>query len=116
FDVDERSVSQVWFDHGLLGFTTDDAAALYKASGRASAAKYVSDVLDAKAVSQFGKLTWAGSGNVELETRSGNTAKPGVGWSEWQKPSQLGALGGGNEGGKIASPPGRYLQFRVAHG
>jgi hypothetical protein len=116
FDVDERSVSQVWFDHGLLGFTTDDAAALYKASGRASAAKYVSDVLDAKAVSQFGKLTWAGSGNVELETRSGNTAKPGVGWSEWQKPSQLGALGGGNEGGKIASPPGRYLQFRVALG
>ena len=114
FDVDERSVSQVWFDHGLLGFATDDAAALYKATGRASAAKYVSDVLDAKAVSQFGKLTWAGSGKVALETRSGNTAKPGVGWSDWQTLTQLGALGGGNEGGKITSPPGRYLQFRVA--
>jgi hypothetical protein len=114
FDVDERAVSQVWFDHGLLGFATDDAAAMYRATGRASAAKYVSDVLDAKAVSRFGKLTWASAGKVHLETRTGNTAKPGVGWSEWQAPSQVGSLGGGSEGGKIASPAGRYLQFRVA--
>jgi len=114
FDVDERSVSQVWFDHGLLGFATDDSAAMYRATGRASAARYMSDVLDAKAVSKFGKITWASAGKIKLETRSGNTAKPGVGWSEWQSPSAIGKLGGGNEGGKIASPPGRYLQFRVA--
>lgn len=114
FDVDERSVSQLWFDRGLVAFTTDDAAAAYRATGRASQARYVSDVLDAKAVSRFGKLTWSASGKVKLETRSGNTAKPGVGWSEWQLPAQIGKLGGGNEGGKIASPAGRYLQFRVA--
>ena len=114
FDVDERSVSQLWFDHGLLGFATDDAAAMYRATGRASAARYMSDVLDAKAVSKFGRVTWASSGKIKVETRSGNTAKPGVGWSEWQSPSAIGKLGGGNEGGKIASPPGRYLQFRVA--
>lgn len=114
FDVDERSVSQLWFDHGLLGFATDDAAAMYRATGRASAARYVSDVLDAKAVSRFGKITWAAAGKVKLETRSGNTAKPGVGWSEWQAPTAIGKLGGGNDGGKVASPPGRYLQFRVA--
>ena len=53
-------------------------------------------------------------GKVKLETRSGNTAKPGTGWSEWQAPGGVAKLGGGNEGGKIASPPGRYLQFRVA--
>ena len=114
FDVDERAVSQLWFDKNLLSFTTDDAAAAYRSTGRASQARYVSDVLDAKAVSQFGKLTWVATGKVKLETRSGNTAKPGVGWSEWQAPSQIGKLGGGNEGGKIASPAGRYLQFRVA--
>ena len=114
FDVDERAVSQLWFDRHLLAFTTDDAAAVYRSTGRASQARYVSDVLDAKAVSRFGKLTWSSSGKVKLETRSGNTAKPGVGWSEWQAPGALGKLGGGNEGGKIASPPGRYLQFRVA--
>lgn len=114
FDVDERSVSQLWNDKGLLGFATDDAAAAYRATGRARQAKYVSDVLDAKAVSRYGKLTWSASGRVAVETRSGNTAKPGVGWSEWQGPTAVGKLGGGSDGGKIASPPGRYLQWRVA--
>ena len=114
FDVDERSVSQLWLDRGLLGFATDDAAAAYRATGRASKARYVSDVLDAKAVARFGRLTWNAAGKVRLETRTGNTAKPGVGWSEWQVPAQIGRAGGGADGGKIASPPGRYLQFRVA--
>ena len=114
FDVDERAVSQLWFDHGLLGFTTDDAAAMYRATGRASAAKYVSDVLDSKAVSRFGELNWVTRGRVRIETRSGNTAKPGVGWSDWQAPAGDAKLGGESQGGKIASPPGRYFQFRVA--
>jgi hypothetical protein len=114
FDVDERAVSQLWFDKNLLGFATDDAATVYRATGRAGQAKYVSDVLDAKAVSRFGKLTWVAGGKTKIETRSGNTAKPGVGWSDWAAPAQIGKLGGGVEGGKIASPPGRYLQFRAA--
>lgn len=114
FDVDERSVSQLWFDKDVLAFSTDDAAAAYRSTGRASQARYVSDVLDAKAVARFGKLSWAAAGKVKLETRSGNTAKPGAGWSEWQALIQIGKLGGGNEGGKIASPAGRYLQFRIA--
>jgi hypothetical protein len=114
FDVDERSVSQLWFDKSLLAFTTDDAAAAYRATARASQARYMSDVLDTKAVSRFGKLTWSAVGKVKVDTRTGNTAKPGVGWSEWQAPTQVGKLGGGNEGGKVASPVGRYLQFRIA--
>jgi hypothetical protein len=114
FDVDERAVSQVWLDGGRLGFATDDAAAVYRTTKRADAAKYMSDVFDAKAVARFGKLTWVASGKTRIETRSGNTAKPGVGWSDWAAPTAIGKLGGGNEGGSIASPPGRYLQFRVA--
>jgi len=114
FDVDERSVSQVWAEKAGIAFATDDTAALYRTTGRAGQARYVSDVLDAKAVSRFGKLAWVAQGKVKVETRSGNTAKPGVGWSEWQAPAQVGKLGGGNDGGKIASPAGRYLQFRVA--
>lgn len=132
FDVDERSVSQLWiaktspqasakppgdtasFNRELLGFATDDAAAIYHATGRASQAKYVSDVLDAKAVSRFGRLTWVASGKVAIETRSGNTAKPGVGWSEWQRPTLVAESGGGSASGKVASPAGRYLQFRTA--
>ena len=114
FDVDERSVSQVWAEKAGIAFATDDTAAAYRTTGRAGQAKYMSDVLDAKAVSRFGKLTWNATGRTKIETRSGNTAKPGVGWSEWQVPTQAGKLGGGAEGGKIASPAGRYLQFRVS--
>ena len=114
FDIDERAVSQLWMHDKAVGFATDDAAAAYRTTGRAAKARYVSDVLDAKAVSKFGKLVWAATGKVKIETRSGNTAKPGVGWSEWQSPQQLARIGGGSEGGKIASPTGRYLQFRVA--
>ena len=114
FDVDERSVSQVWTEKAGIGFATDDGAAFYRTTGRADQARYVSDVLDAKAVSRFGKLTWIAQGKTKIETRSGNTAKPGVGWSEWQSPTQIGKLGGGNEGGKIASASGRYFQFRVS--
>jgi len=114
FDVDERAVSQLWWEGKLLSFATDDAAAVYRTTGRAGKARYTSDVLDAKAVARYGKLAWITSGKVVIETRSGNTAKPGVGWSEWQAPLAIGKLGGGNEGGKIASPPGRYLQFRAA--
>jgi hypothetical protein len=87
---------------------------MYRVTGRASQAKYVSDVLDAKAPSQFGALVWQATGGVKLETRSGNTAKPGPGWSGWSAPAGGAKLGGGSMTGKIASPPGRYLQFRVA--
>src|SRR5256714_3136634 len=74
----------------------------------------MSEVLDARALSKYGKLSWVAAGKVKIETRSGNAAKPGVGWSDWAEPRELGKLGGGADGGKIASPPGRYLQFRAA--
>ncbi len=114
YDVDERAVSQLWPEGKLIGFATDDAAASYRSTGRADKARYVSDVLDAKSVSRFGKLAWHASGKVKIETRSGNTVKPGVGWSEWQGPGAVGKVGGGADGGKVQSPPGRYLQWRVS--
>jgi len=116
YDVDERAVSQVWLEDGKLAFTTDDAAALYRTRGTASTAKYVSEAYDAKAVARFGRLTWQGEGKLTVETRTGNTAKPGPGWSEWQKPAKVGPQGGGLTSGKVESPPGRYFQFRVALG
>jgi hypothetical protein len=116
FDVDERAVSKLLLDGASLVFATDDKAALYRATGRASQARYVSEVFDARGPSRFGKLTWQGTGKLTVETRSGNTARPGAGWSEWARPEQVGALGGGTTGGRIASPTGRYLQFRVAFG
>lgn len=115
-DVDERAASQVWLEGDKVAFATDDPPALYRTTGSAATAKYVSDAFDAKAVARFGRFTWQGAGKLTVETRTGNTAKPGPGWSEWQAPTQAGAQGGGLSGGKIASPAGRYIQFRVALG
>jgi hypothetical protein len=114
FDVEERAVSQLWWDGKELAFATDDGAAMYRATGRASKAKYVSDVLDAKAPAHFGALRWQAGGKIKLETRTGNTSKPGPGWSTWQATAGATRQGGGMEAGQIASPPGRYLQFRAA--
>lgn len=114
FDVDERAVAQVFWDGKQLAFTTDDAAALYRVTGKASDAKYVSEVFDAKNPSRWGRLLWQGSGKLVLETRTGNTAKPDVGWSAWAAPTKITTVGGGQSGGTMASPAGRYVQFRVS--
>jgi hypothetical protein len=114
FDVDERAVAQVFWDGKQLAFTTDDSAALYRVTGKASDAKYVSEVYDAKNPSRWGRLLWQGTGKLVLETRSGNTAKPDVGWSNWAAPTKITSVGGSQSGGTMASPTGRYLQFRVS--
>ncbi|MBK9037451.1 MAG: hypothetical protein IPL61_40440 [Myxococcales bacterium] len=114
FDVDERAVAQVFWDGQRLAFTTDDTAALYHVGDKASSAKYVSEVFDAKGPSQWGRILWQGTGKLVVETRSGNTAKPGVGWSAWAAPGKVATAGGGTTGGMIASPSGRYLQYRVS--
>jgi hypothetical protein len=70
---------------------------------------YASDVLDAGASSRWGRVEVdPGSHGYSLFTRSGNVEQPvrrakDWGWSEWQPAA----------GGKIASPVGRYLQWKV---
>src|SRR5262249_7177165 len=98
---------------GRLAFVTGDGTSLYRAKGRAGTATYTSKVLDAQAPAQFGSLAWRSSGNVTMETRSGNTEEPGPGWSAWQKLRDAHPAGGGGQRAKVASPPGRYLQFRA---
>jgi len=70
---------------------------------------YASDVLDAGALARWGHVEvdpdshgyqlWTRSGNIEQPVRSAKD----WGWSDWQQAA----------GGKIASPPGRYLQWKV---
>ena len=117
FDVSQRLVSQVMAEPGGgLTFVTGDATAIYRTTGRAGKATYTSKVFDAQAPARFGALGWRSGGNVTIETRSGNTEEPGPGWSDWQKPRDAHAAGGGAQRGKVASPTGRYLQFRARLG
>ena len=68
------------------------------------------DVLDADFFAYWGRLHFSGElsgGSVLLETRSGNLDQPRQNWSPWA-PVPL------NSGsGRIASPPARFLQYKV---
>ena len=71
---------------------------------------YDSDVRDAGTVARWGVIRWRASarpGQVEVFTRSGNTATPDETWSPWSKPYILA------DGEQMTSPNARYLQWRV---
>lgn len=72
--------------------------------GSAREGQLSSPALDAGRFARFGRLRSAGAGARAFSTRSGNSDTPDTTWSRWQ------AVAGD---GAIASPPGRFLQWRV---
>lgn len=75
---------------------------------RAREGSLISGVQDARRLARFGRATWegrGGGGHVRLATRSGNTDPPDTTWTPWRSCGADGA---------IASPPGRYLQWRLS--
>ena len=79
-------------------------------SAPAKRGAYDSDVRDAGTVATWGVIRWratARAGQVELFTRSGNTATPDETWSAWSKPHT------NADGEQMTSPNARYLQWRV---
>jgi sugar lactone lactonase YvrE len=69
--------------------------------------RYTSPIHDAKFAAGWGVITWRGTGNVELQTRSGNTESPDVTWSDWSAPYRNGV------GDQITSPRARFIQWRA---
>jgi hypothetical protein len=87
-------------------------------SGFAQEGVYLSPVLDATQISQFGQMTLHGTlpagTKLELATRSGNVAEPDdaagagrSGWSDWS------ASKSATEQMPITSPAARFLQYRL---
>ncbi len=68
---------------------------------------YESSVRDAKFVATWGRVWWRGRGQVELQTRSGNTERPDMTWSDWSAPYRDPA------GAAVASPRARFIQWRA---
>jgi hypothetical protein len=91
----------------LLIGTGNNGAAYRVALGEAGSGTYYSPIFDAKSTAHWGNLRTI-SRSAEIETRSGNTAEPDASWSDWQplRPNELGEYA-------VASPPARYLQYRV---
>ena len=68
---------------------------------------YESAVRDAKLVSSWGRIWWQGQGIVELQTRTGNSERPDMTWSDWSAPYT------DPRGAQVASPRARYVQWRA---
>jgi hypothetical protein len=88
--------------------TSSNLGRLYRI-GRESVSEgtYTSPVRDTKFAGQWGVVTWRGAGNVELQTRSGNTETPDATWSEWSTPYRV------STGDQITSPRARFIQWRA---
>ena len=88
---------------------TANTGKLYSIAASTSSHSYASDVLDAGATARWGRVEvapdsrnfqiWTRSGNVEQSVRSAKD----WGWSDWQPLAD----------GKVSSPVGRYLQWKV---
>src|SRR5690242_18260707 len=68
---------------------------------------YESPVRDAKLIASWGRVWWGGSGNVEIQTRTGNGERPDATWSDWSTAYRS------PDGNQIASPRARFIQWRA---
>ncbi len=73
----------------------------------AMSGSYISSVRDANITAAWGRVSWAGEGGIELQTRSGNTQKPDSTWSDWSAPITS------DEGDAVKSPAARFIQWRA---
>jgi len=94
----------------ILGATSNPGKVFALGTERAARGTYDSDVRDAGTVARWGAIRWRGTstaGEIELYSRSGNTATPDETWSAWSKAYTAA------QGEPISSPNARYLQWRA---
>lgn len=88
--------------------TSSNQGKLYRFGAQTnSEGTYESPVLDAKVVSGWGRIWWNSSGDVQMQTRSGNTEKTDETWSAWS------ANYTDPKGGQISSPKAKYFQWKA---
>ncbi|MFM7199676.1 MAG: hypothetical protein ACKO6N_02695 [Myxococcota bacterium] len=93
---------------GSVLVAASNPGALYRLEkGVAGQGRFTSAPLDSGIFAEWGRLEvrqeTGSAGNVSVQTRSGNTARPGASWSEWV-PYKEG----------VESAPARFLQYRLS--
>ncbi|MGC8668109.1 MAG: hypothetical protein ACP5VE_08355 [Chthonomonadales bacterium] len=72
---------------------------------------FLSAVHDTHLVSTWGTIRWFGTEpagtHVSVQTRSGDSPEPDVTWSPWSAPQ------GSSSEQRVASPPARFIQYRL---
>ncbi|HEU4926011.1 MAG TPA: hypothetical protein VFT24_03120, partial [Vicinamibacterales bacterium] len=94
----------------IVGATSNPGKVFALSSSPGKRGTYESDVRDAGTVASWGAIRWRFTGRpgqVQIVTRSGNTATPDETWSPWSKPHTIA------EGEPIGSPNARYLQWKA---
>jgi hypothetical protein len=95
---------------GSLAVGTGDPGTVYTLQpGFTARGTVTSEVLDARLVSRWGKVTWRADLPVKtaltVAVRTGNVSEPDDTWSDWS--SEMA------EPGPATAPAGRFLQYRV---
>lgn len=105
---DANQISTIRSQGANLYATSSNQGRLFKIGTETNAeGSYESAVLDAKAAATWGRIWWESAGNVQLQTRSGNTEKADETWSDWSPVTSTA------RSGQIASPKARYMQWRA---
>jgi len=97
-------------DGDALYAGSGNSAAVYKASLAATRGTYESGVHDAGGLARWGRVRWQAlvpkGTSLKVETRTGNSSEPDGSWSPWSP-----AYSASDD--PIASPPARFIQYRV---
>jgi hypothetical protein len=92
---------------GPLLLATSNSGKVFRMDAKPAAdATYTSEVFDAQGFSQWGRveLLPEGASGFDLFVRSGNVASPLMGWSDWERVANTGA---------VTVPGGRFAQWKA---
>lgn len=104
----EDQTSTIFVVKDNLYTTSSNLGRLYRIGRQpVTEGTYTSPVHDTKFAGQWGMINWRGSGNIELQTRTGNTESPDATWSDWSASYRNPA------GEQVASPRARFIQWRA---
>jgi len=99
-----------WDDQGRLAAGSANIGSVFRLSPSASGA-FESTVHDAKLPARWGRVRYTAAlppgATLTVQTRSGNSPEPDGTWSPWQ------ALEARESSQFVASPPARFLQYRL---
>ena len=105
---DANQISTIFNFGQYLYATSSNSGRLYRFGGEPAAeGVYESSVLDARTTAAWGNIWWRSTGDIRIETRSGNTESPSETWSAWSPVTAA------SQRGAIDSPRSRYFQWRA---
>lgn len=104
----EEQTSAIFAVGDNLFAASTNLGRLYRIGNQSvSEGSYISTVRDTKFAGQWGAIHWRGAGNVQIQTRTGNTETPDLTWSDWSTAYSRA------DGEQISSPRARFIQWKA---